>query len=222
MIRINDLVNQDKPIYMHSIEVKASNIIRCLNEKGWIYITDQSEQQLNEILHLLGKVIYTTDVVVKTESKGMITSANGLDFHTDHHKAKYVAWYCHNQTNKGGDSILVDAKKVYNLLPIEQQKELEKIDLFEHTIFPDDKASNPLVTIDDNGIKFYYSFWLVKDDDKNNIALCNFHELIKQTTPISINLKPSDILIVDNHRILHGRTPIEGTKDRHLKRYWLI
>jgi len=193
-----------------------------LKEKGFIHLTNQSETELENILNELGEVIHTTDVVVKPESRGMVTTSLGLDFHTDHHRAKYILWYCHKQTDLGGDSILIDADKIFVQLTNEEQDKLKQIKLFEHKIFPGDSDNNPFVEIDDKGDRiFYYSFWLVKDEDKLNPAFLKFQNLIKQTDSIKINLKERDILIVDNHRIFHGRTAIEGSKDRFLKRYWL-
>ena len=193
-----------------------------LKENGWLHLTNKTEEQLNDILNSLGQVIMTTDVVVKPDGKGMVTSAKGLDFHTDHHNAKYIIWYCFKQTDNGGDSILMDAEKIFQQLSADQQDQLKSIELFEHKVFPNDKESYPFVAIDDNGNrKFYYSFWLVKNEDKQNEALLTFQKLIRETEPVRLNLKDKDILIVDNHRVFHGRTPIEGSKDRFLKRFWL-
>lgn len=197
-------------------------MLQELSTNGFFCLKKQTEAQLNEVLNFLGEVIFTTDVVVKPESKGMVTSARGLDFHTDHHKAKYIVWYCYKQTDVGGDSVLVDASKIYDQLSEENKEKIQKIELFEHKIFPDDNESYPLVSINKEGIiKFYYSFWLVKKEDKQNPAMLEFQRIINQTEPIKINLQEGDILIVDNHKIFHGRTPIEGSKDRFLKRFWL-
>ena len=93
-----------------------NSVTKELLDNGFLHLTDQTEEQLNELINSLGQIIFTTDVVVKPESKGMVTSARGLDFHTDHHKAKYIIWYCYKQTDLGGDSILMDAEKIYQQL----------------------------------------------------------------------------------------------------------
>lgn len=193
-----------------------------LTEVGFLHLKSQTENQLNDVISLLGEVIFTTDVVVKSESKSLVTSERGLDYHTDHHKAKYVVWYCYKQTDKGGESILMDAKRIFQQLSNEHQEQLKLIELFEHKIFSDDKDSFPLVSISNTGeIKFYYSFWLVKNENKQNPALLAFQKLIRETPPTKICLKEGDILIVNNQSVFHGRTPIEGSKDRFLKRYWI-
>lgn len=199
-----------------------NGVIKELAENGFLHLTNRTEEQLNELLNSLGEVILITDVVVKPESKAMVTSARGLDYHTDHHKAKYIVWYCYKQTDSGGESMLMDAEKIYEQLSVEHKEQLKLIELFEHKIFPDDKESYPFVAIDEKGKKkFYYSFWLVQQGDKQNPAMLQFQQLIKQTEPTRLTLKERDILIVDNHRVFHGRTPISGTKDRFLKRFWL-
>jgi len=192
-----------------------------LNKKGFVHLFNQTEEQLKQHLAELGEIIFTTDVKVKPNSRPLVTSERALDFHTDHHKARYIAWHCHQQTDKGGESILLDAETIYSQLSVEDRKSLKQIDLFEHKIFPDDKESNPLVHTSGGKNKFYYSFWLVSEGDKLNPALLEFQRLIKSAEPVRLTLQKNDILIVDNHRILHGRTAIEGSKDRHLKRYWI-
>jgi hypothetical protein len=207
---------------MTTVNNDIEQLTTGLKEKGWFHLTNKSEAQLNDILNSLGKVILTTDVVVKPDGKGMVTSSKGLDFHTDHHNAKYILWYCFKQTDSGGDSILMDAEKIYQQLSADEQEQLKAIELFEHKIFPDDKESYPFVAIDESGKrKFYYSFWLVKDEDKQNQGLQTFQKLIRESAPVRLNLQDRDILIVDNHRIFHGRTSIDGSKDRFLKRFWL-
>ena len=94
--------------------------------------------------------------------------------HTDHHKAKYILWYCHKQTTQGGESILVDANSVYTQMTTEERQQLKKIHLYEHKIFDTDRNSNPLVMEDHGGRKFYYSFWLTRDENRQNPALLKF------------------------------------------------
>ncbi len=199
-----------------------SRAIEQIINQGFLHLSNQTEKELSDLLNSLGNVIHTTDVVVKPEGKGMVTSARGLDFHTDHHKAKYIVWYCYKQTDIGGESILMDAEKLYEQLPESHKLQLKSIELFEHKIFPDDKESYPLVATDEEGNrKYYYSFWLVKDGDKQNPALLEFQRLIRQTEAIKLKLKERDILVLDNHKYFHGRTPILGDKDRFLKRFWI-
>ena len=191
-----------------------------LRQKGFVHLSNQTEKQLQEILSSLGELIMETDVVVKKESKGLVTTDLAVDFHTDYYNAKYILWYCHKQTDNGGDSLLIDAENLYSQLSFEEQENLKKVQLFEHKIFPDDHSSHPFVLIDGNNNKHFHCS-LMDDLDKNNPSFIAFQILVKKTIPVRINLKEKDILIIDNHRMFHGRTAIVGSKDRFLKRYWL-
>lgn len=194
-----------------------------LAEVGFAHIPRQTKTQLRDILRQLGTVIHTTDVKVKPDSRALVTSARALDFHTDHYKAKWVAWYCIEQTDDGGESILVDAERAYARLSRGEKLSLAKIKLFEHKIFDDDEESRPLVSRRDGKRAFYYSFWLAKKElpKSQRAALDAFRAAIEREEPFAVKLQPGDILIVDNRRILHGRRIIRGSQNRFLKRFWL-
>lgn len=206
---------------MYATIEEVGQLTEKLNEKGWLHLTNQTEVDLKSVVNSLGETIDTTDVVVKSESKSMVTSARGLNFHSDHPKAKYIVWFCYKQTDGGGESILMDAEKVFNQLSHEDQNALHDIHLKEHKVFADDKEFYPFVENENGRRKFYFSFWLVKENDRHNQAFINFTKAIDKTGHISLTLKQNDILIVDNHRFLHGRTPIIGSQDRHLRRFWI-
>lgn len=199
----------------------GSEIKSQLKINGWVHIFSKSEEEANEILNSLGEVIFTTDVVVKPESKSMVTSANGLHLHTDHPKAKYILWYCYSQSDAGGNTILLDLQPIYYGLSNDEKQVLSSIKMREHKVFTDDKDYYPFVSHSKNGNEFYYSYWLAHQNDKDNPVLKKLHGIIEGSPHTKINLKPGDILIIDNKRILHGRTPITGSKNRHLRRYWI-
>ena len=188
-----------------------------------MHIPRQTEEQLRDILRRLGTVIYTTDVKVNPDSRALVTSARALDFHTDHYKAKWVVWHCLEQTDDGGESILVDAEKIYAKLSPQNQAALAEIMLFEHKIFDGDEESRPLISQHNGKRAFYYSFWLVDKTlpKKQKAALDAFRAGIEQEKPVVIKLQPGDVLAVNNRRILHGRRIICGSQNRFLKRFWL-
>lgn len=192
-----------------------------LDRNGWVHLTSQSEEDASEILNSLGEVIFTTDVIVKPESKSMVTSAKGLHLHTDHPKANYILWYCHAQSDLGGDTILLDLRPIYEGLSENEKDMLATIKMREHKVFSDDKDYSPFVTQTERGSAFYYSYWLADDKDKENPVLKKIQYLIESAHHTKITLKPGDVLVVNNQRVLHGRTPITGSKNRHLRRYWI-
>ncbi|TNE79406.1 MAG: hypothetical protein EP332_11205 [Bacteroidetes bacterium] len=190
-----------------------------LKEFGYSYLPNTSEDDLKTHLNQLGNIIDETDVIAKSDSKSLVTSDKYLDFHTDNHLAKYIVWHCKVQAKEGGISLLCDAESVFERLTNEEKKELSGIHVYEHKMYPENRNSNPIVKTVDGENNFYYSFWLAREKYRELPVFKKWRELIQNANHIRILLNVNDVLIIDNHRILHGRTEIIG--ERYLKRYWL-
>ena len=190
-----------------------------LREKGYVLISGSNLDEAVEYAKQLGNIIWTTDVQIR-KSKGMLTSTRGLEFHTDHHHANYILWFCHQQTTLGGESVLVDAKEVISQMSDLDREVLRSINLFEHKIFDHDPEYYPLINASGD---VYYSFWeydkVLSANDR--AVLDRFSKLLHAHNHINMTLQPNDILIINNRRMCHGRTEIRGTQNRHLKRYWI-
>jgi len=96
---------------------------------------------------------------------------------------------------------------------------ISKIHVYEHKMYPENKNSNPIVRETNGKIKFYYSFWLAREKYRKLEVFQKWRELIQNSNHTKLKLEKSDLLIIDNHRIFHGRTDIKG--ERNLKRYWI-
>lgn len=190
-----------------------------LDDQGYCHIPNLSETELVQTLETLGNVINETDVIANCESDSLVTSNQFLDFHTDNHLAKYIIWYCNQPAENGGLSLLCDAEKVYAKLNEKDKLALSKIHVYEHKMFPENRNSNPIVREMDGQRKFYYSFWLAREKYRELPVFKKWCSLIQNAEHVSLKLEKMDALIVDNHRIFHGRTAIQG--ERNLKRYWL-
>lgn len=200
-------------------ETQATYLKDELTKNGFCHIPNISETELTEILSQLGNVINETDVIANSESKSLVTSDKYLDFHTDNHLAKYILWHCKKQADKGGQSMLCDAEKVYAELTEDEKLSLSKIHVYEHKMFPENRNSNPIVRDVDGQLRFYYSFWLAREKYRELPVFKKWRDLIQNSTHVKLRLEENDILVIDNHRIFHGRTEIIG--ERYLKRYWL-
>jgi len=218
---LETMLNEVKDLNARRNHAVTNEMKSALETQGFFRLSECRDDLLNTLISELGTVLFTTDVVVKPESNFLVTSAKGLDYHTDHHKADYILWYCVRQTDKGGESILIDAWKAFDALSDSHKEALHEIRLYEHKIFPDDLDSYPLADSANGTVSLYYSFWLLKKEDRMNPALLAFQSKLREITPIKVKLSPADILVIDNHRIFHGRTPIEGNRDRFLKRFWI-
>lgn len=192
-----------------------------LAEQGYLILPSLPYGDFREALPALGTIIQRTDVRVRPESKAMVTSPRSLDLHTDHHAARYIAWYCHRQSDAGGESLLADAQAAFDQLSQEHRDRLFNLHLHEHKVFPDDPGSWPFVLYEHGRLRFYYSFWLANPGDRDEPALLAFREALVALPPMVLKLRPRDTLIIDNHCMLHGRKAIGTEGDRYLERFWI-
>ncbi len=190
-----------------------------LRERGYALLYGLDERTFVDAMRQFGEIIQVTDVTVKPESRALVTSSKALDFHTDHHRADLVAWYCHEQCDEGGETLLVDGRAVLRALPAGDVDLLRRVLLYEHMVFEGDPDSFPLIERD--GAKLYYSYWLVREDldGETSAALERFRSALHRVAPVRVRLKPGEMLVIDNRRVLHGRTEIKGS--RLLRRYWV-
>ena len=207
----------------HERGIARHDISAVLLDKGFIFLSQQSEKEVAGILESLGEVIHVTDVKINPQSRALVTSPKALDFHTDHHKARWVLLHCLEQTDVGGESIIVDAARVYNKLGDDNRRALTEIILFEHDVFGSGKDSHPLVEKENGTLRFYYSFWMADDNmpAHQKSAFMAFREAVAEEESVKLKLQKGDVLVVDNHRMLHGRCAIKGSQDRFLKRFWI-
>lgn len=191
---------------------------------GWVLLPATGQAGLDAALaELSATVLYTTEVVVR-EGRALVTSDRALAFHTDHHRADLIAWLCLAQTTDGGASRLADASAAFASMTPEQQALLAGIRLFEHSVFPGDVSTYPLVERTPRGPRFYFSFWLDHSHPlrpAEKVALDAFEAAVRHHQVANFRLAPGDVLLIDNRRILHGRSAITGSRDRHLVRHWL-
>jgi len=195
-----------------------------LTSHGWVVLPGIGAAGLDAVVAALdAAVLQTTEVVVR-EGRALVTSDRALDLHTDHHRADFIAWHCRAQTSAGGATRLADAAAAFATLTTSEQRLLGEVRLFEHSIFAGDATTHPVVEHGADGPRFYCSFWF---DDEGALsppqrsAFAAFESAIRRQEVANFRLVAGDVLLINNRRILHGRTAITGSRDRHLDRYWL-
>jgi alpha-ketoglutarate-dependent taurine dioxygenase len=205
---------------MNTIDL-LTDLRTTLEKQGYLQLAALPYGAFRESIRELGTIIQRTEVRVRPESKAMVTSPRSLDLHTDHHAARYIAWYCHRQSEEGGETLLADAQAAFDRLLPTHRDRLFNLHLQEHKIFPDDPGCWPFVLYDRGRLRFYYSFWLANPGDRDEPALLAFREALAATPPMEMKLQPGDALIIDNYRMLHGRKAIGADGDRYLERFWI-
>jgi alpha-ketoglutarate-dependent taurine dioxygenase len=190
---------------------------------GFVRVVGAREDELVAFLEEMGRIYWETDVTVKPGSRGMVTSSAAMTLHTDHSRADIVAWYCHEQTDLGGETLVVDARRVLPELTPHDLEELSTIAVEELRTLPDDGESHPLLAYDSGRPRLYFADWLVRRPlrPSQEQALRSFIDALQRVPPLHVRLRPGEALLVANRRTLHGRTEIRGSQRRCLHRFWV-
>jgi len=199
-----------------------SEMRQALDEHGYFLLPRAGRRVLVDALEDLGRVLHVEEVVVAPESASLVKSERGLSLHTDHHRADLILWYCIAQSDQGGETILADALAAVSTLSCDDQEVLKRVQLKEHSVFYGDNERHPLLWTKDGRIRVYYSYWMAESlSEAERTAFEAFALAVEQGPKVTLRLAPGDILAIDNGRMLHGRASISGSKERHLRRYWL-
>ena len=196
--------------------------LRDLAEKGWHRRTGARRKLFDDLASELGLVISRADVRPLADSRKLVFSDEELSCHTDHPKADFVAWFCASGDRRGGgQSLLADAKKSYLAMSGRSRKILASIEVFSHRMFDGDEGSYPLASDADSKLSFCFADWLLPEgmSERQALAVEEFRRSLGQHT-VEVSLRDNDLLVVDNHYMLHGRRQIKD-RSRHLVRYWI-
>ncbi len=206
-----------------TITILKSVLETEIADKGFIHIKFPDSKNFEKIISSLGEVIQQTEIKENPKSTRLLASNQGMNFHTDHNAAKYIAWFCNSQSATGGRSLLLDTKKILQHFSESSSTLLQEVTVKTHQVFYSDKLSLPLLSVNENETIVYYAQWLVNIPGciKHQKALVKFEEEIKSTEPIKLLLSEGDLLIIDNHRLLHGREAFPQNSNRWLTRYWI-
>lgn len=203
--------------------IQEKDYLEDLQADNFCILKVETYEEVRRICSNLGKIIHEQEVTPKLKSKSLSNSYKALDFHTDHHRAVIVGLFCIKQAIYGGNTRLIDSYEVLNYFSKKEIEILKSIYLYEHRIFENDSDKFPLLEGNNNEYKVYYSYWLAKNSlNEQQYELFNKFKEVTQTIPqIKLKLKPNELLLFYNRRILHSRTEIRIGEERLLKRIWI-
>ena len=118
---------------------------------------------------------------------------------------------------------MIDTREILKNFSESSLALLEEVSVKTHQVFYTDKLSLPLLSIGEQETAVYYAQWLVNFPGciKHQKALQKFEAEINSAEPIKLLLSEGDLLLIDNHRMLHGREGFPSHSDRWLTRYWI-
>jgi hypothetical protein len=218
----------------------AAEVRRRLPCEGYVHIARVLPQDVfTAAAQQLGTITLRTDIRVDSQAddalrrirdplyadRPSVYRADGLSYHTDSPLIDVLAWYCVEQDAVDGTSALVDTADLTTHFNDEEQAALSRVRV--RAMMRDDDGREfarefPLFA---DG-KVYYAEWLLCENlgDAERALASRFADYLAKkdaVAPIRIRLKPGEMLFVDNHRILHGRSEIPPDSRRHLVRFYI-
>ena len=194
---------------------------RFLHELGLVHLRGVTRDQLTSLLQSVGRILHVANVSVRRQSASMVTSDEPLDLHTDHSRARYVALFCQIPASAGGTTIVADTRPALDALSDDDRAQLSEVRVREHRIFEGDAGVCRLLRMEGGAARVYYAPWLVARADRERPPVRRFREALASLRPARVRLGCGDLLLIDNSRMVHGRTRIRGDRNRHLVRFWL-
>lgn len=203
---------------------KVSVMNRCKESpakaKGWTILRPQAREDLLAGLAQLGPVIQTTEITPRVNAKAALATDREMALHTDHPRARWISWECVRQSSEGGYSLLKDTKPALDSLTESERDKLRVLSIRTHVVFPDDTGAYPVLRQDGDGADWvYFTPWMT--DGQSSPAFRKFIRALEATPTLTLRLYPGESLLIDNGRMLHGRSVLGGDKDRLLIRRWI-
>ncbi len=197
---------------------RQSAVHKAIENVGF-YVFSDSSSNLSTTLAEFGKVVLETDVKIREGAGTYLASFEAVPFHNDHPQVRYIAWHCIEQDANDGASTLVDLRKIYANLSDEQKSTLAGVKL-RCPELNSLEASQDFPFYQQATGQIFWAPWLLPQTGSEIFSLL-LSEIESESNQIRITLKKGEILLIDNHRIAHGRYAISQKSARYLKRYWL-
>lgn len=202
--------------------IEIDKITNSLDNPGFRVIDRLVKPELVSLIDELGEVVNSTRINYSSSSRAQLASRNEMSLHTDSWSVDIIAWYCISEAESGGNSILIDTRKILASLDEKDKTILRKILLPDGLSIKNKKINNyhPILTSE----RIFYANWLISTDlvGEERRAIERWQLAIDESEKVSINLKAGQCLIINNRWILHGRSSFEdGDRVRNLIRFWI-
>jgi hypothetical protein len=218
----------------------AAEVRDRLPAEGYVQIARVlGEEVFTAAAKQLGTIELRTDIRVDSEAddalrrardplyadRPSVYRADGLSYHTDSPVIDMLAWYCVAQDSLDGTSALIDTGDVMQHFDADDLEVMSCIGVRTMVRDAENREVVREFPLFADG-RLYYAPWLLSPDlgaQERDVA-ARFADYVAEkdaTAPIRIRLKPGEMLFVDNHRILHGRSSIPPDSRRHLVRLYI-
>jgi hypothetical protein len=219
---------------------ESENVRKALAARGYAHLQGVHTFEWFEALAAsLGTIKLRTDVKSdqardaeqrRTRSVALerpsVYASGELDFHTDNPWWNVLGWYCAEQDEDTGSSLLLDLADVAGSFTSEQLAALCQVRVYlpvRDANWQETAIEVSLLSESPDGYAVYWVPWLVVESSKAaHAALLNcFRDWLRrkeETELIELRLQPGEGLLIHNNRMLHGRRKLSSDTRRHLIR----
>lgn len=202
-----------------------TNWAQLLNHQGYLVVQNCDLKCAQQHIQQLGEIVHACEVKIKPNARTYISSASPIPPHTDHPQVRWIVWQCEAQDSIDGSSLLFDTRTLLSKLADRQLKMLSSIQLHSPSNIETLEYDAVYPVLNRTTLQFYYADWLIKNLKKEEMQFMHIiksiiEDLINKTK-LSIRLQPNQMLIIDNHRMLHFRDYIQDNSTRKLHRFWV-
>jgi len=205
---------------------EPTDVLAPLAESGFAWLRrPHGDAEFVALARDLGQIVDDTPVRLVPGKRTYLARPAPIPLHTDHPTADIILWRCESQDGRDGASLLVDGRKVIEDLNEPQCAGLERLVLPAMVRLGDEPLPTPILARDGGDGCLFYAPWLepLGRPVEAHDALVAFRRALSghEREAVRVRLEPGHILVVDNHRMLHGRGRLSPESARRLRRLWV-
>lgn len=209
------------------MDATAHAVLSDLREHGLAQVAGIDRQQYEMLAEQLGHIAERERIALRPGAHAYVAKPGRVPFHTDHPDIDILGWWCEEQDRSDGASLLLDARPVIEDLPPQTRETLRSVSLQCPPLAGGPPTEHRPVLWSEAGREAVFcspwlrSAWPLPDHERSLEEFRTRLSASAKTAVTSIRLEPGMALLVDNHRVLHGRGPIEPDSRRVLHRLWI-
>jgi hypothetical protein len=226
------------------IDALSTEIFKIIKLDGFVHIKQPLSQNVFEALvHRLGTIKECTDLVVDAKlnqlqqmkrkhniNRPSVYQADALAFHMDTPASDVIGWYCVEQDEVDGATLLLDTRDIGDYFTPGELTVLSGVNVQYMIRNPSSQEEEvvyePLISQDNATYRVFYVPWNLSNhhNPEQTALLEKFSEYVaykQRTELIRVRLAPKESLFINNHRMLHSRGKLPENSKRHLIRYYI-
>jgi hypothetical protein len=202
-----------------------NELLNALKKNGWYFQRNDPATSGQQYANLFGQNWHHDEIKEHPNGKRLRETCNAIDLHTDPACVKLLIMECKQAATIGGEVTLLDADILLKSLNPKAVSLLREVESLSPSLWKNNSPTFPILNTSKNGElrQCYFAPWFVIEPQLPQLKQV-FHEFLatlNHATPIEVKMSKGDILIVDNHRILHGRRAFLRNSGRWFNRYWI-